>query len=542
MFHDKEKRLIKLRLLKNYTKITVKKDSSLLFWYNKYTRETMVIDMLKRNNQLEWSFSKHTELYDILIEQDNFWRQLNEMVDFSFVVDMLKDKYSSTMGRTSEDVIRMFKYLLLKTYHKLSDRGLIERTKTDLLFKYFLGYDPEETKLIDASLLTVFRRERLKDNDENLMDQLIAKTVEIAIEKGLIEAKNKLIVDSTHTNAMYSHISPREELIRQAKELRKSVYKIDETMHEKMPKKREATGLLEDQIEYTKELLKIIKKEERFLKLPAIKEQIDLLEETMMDTEYEIEYSKDQDAKVGHKTADTSFFGYKTHIAMTPERIITAATVTTGEKHDGKELIDLIEKSEENGIEVEAIIGDGAYSEKDNLDYCNENNIKNVSKLSKSVTHGNGKNKENFEYNKDAGMYVCKAGHMAIRKAKQGKKATNQQVESYYFDVEKCKHCPLKNGCYKDGAKTKTYNVKIKDDTHINQMDYMETEEFKTLYAERYKIEAKNAELKNNYDYGEANACGKQGITIQGATTLFLANMKRIIKLNNEKNEKEANK
>lgn len=58
----------------------------------------------------------------------------------------------------------------------------------------------------------------------------------------------------------------------------------------------------------------------------------------MYDTEYEIEYSKDKDAKVGHKTADTSFFGYKTHIAMTPERIITAATITTGEKHDGKEL------------------------------------------------------------------------------------------------------------------------------------------------------------------------------------------------------------
>lgn len=33
-------------------------------------------------------------------------------------------------------------------------------------------------------------------------------------------------------------------------------------------------------------------------------------------------------------------------------------------------------------------------------------------------------------------------------------------------------------------------------DIHINQMDYMETEEFKTLYSERYKIEAKNAELK----------------------------------------------
>lgn len=493
--------------------------------------------MLKMTNQIELNFSKHIELYDILIPENNFWKQLNDMIDFSFVVDMLKDKYSSTMGRTAEDVIRMFKFLLLKSYFKLSDRGLIERTMTDMLFKYFLGYNPEETKLIDSSLLTVFRRERLIDNDENLMDKLIEKTVELALEKGLIEVKNKIIVDATHTNAMFSHISPREELIRQAKNLRKVVYKIDETMHDKMPKKREATGLLEDQIEYTKELLNLLTDDGRFEKLPNIKEQMDYLKETMEDTEIELEYSKDQDAKVGHKSADTSFFGYKTHIAMTPERIITAATITSGEKHDGKELQMLIEKSNNNGIEVEAIIGDGAYSEKDNLDYCKENNIKNISKLSKSVTHGNGKNKDDFEYNKDAGMYVCKAGHMAIKKVKSGSKDKNQQVESYFFDVEKCKHCPFKDGCYKDGAKTKTFNVKIKDETHIEHVDYMETNEFKELYSNRYMIEAKNAELKNNYGYDRANACGKLGITIQGATTLFLANMKRIIKLKEEKNK-----
>ncbi len=493
--------------------------------------------MLKAQKQLELNISPYIELYNILISEDNFWRQLNDMIDFSFVYEILKNKYSSTMGRNAEDVTRMFKYLLLKSYFKLSDRGLIERTKTDMLFKYFLGYSPEETKLINPSLLTVFRRERLVDEDENLMDKLIEKTVQLALEKGLIEVQNKIIVDSTHTNAMFSHISPREELIRQAKNLRKSVYKIDESMHEKMPKKREASGLLEDQIEYSKELLNVLKEDGRFEKLPNIKEQMEYLKETLEDTEIELEYSKDQDAKIGHKTADTSFFGYKTHIAMTPERIVTAATVTSGEKHDGKELTNLIEKSKSNGIKVEAIIGDGAYSEKENLDYCNENNIKNVSKLSKTVTHGNGKNKDDFEYNKDAGMYVCKAGHMAIKKIRTGSKKKNEQVESYFFDVEKCKHCPLKKGCYKKGAKTKTFNVKIKDDIHIAQMDYMETEEFKKLYSERYKIEAKNSELKNNYGYGKANACGKLGITIQGATTLFLANMKRIIKLNEEKNK-----
>lgn len=504
--------------------------------------------MLKENNQLSFCLSAHASLYDLLIDKNNFWRQLKDMIDFSFVYDELKDKYSSTMGRKAEDVIRMFKYLLLKNYYKLSDRGLVERTKTDMLFKYFLDYLPEEINLIDPSLLTVFRRERLsnKDNEEktatNLMDKLISKTVEIALAEGIIEVKNKIIEDSTHTNAMYQHISPREELIKQAKELRKSIYKIDETMHDKMPKKRENTGLLEDQIEYTKELLNLVKKDVRFTTIPSINEKINILEETMNDTEYEIEYSKDKDAKVGHKTADTSFFGYKTHIAMTPERIITAAVVTTGEKHDGKQLQTLVKKSKANGIEVEAVIGDGAYSEKENIEYCEENNIKLASKLSKFVTHGNSQKNNEFEYNKDAGMYVCRAGHMAIKKShkkiKDKRYNSQSEVESYFFDIEKCKYCPYKEGCYKEGAKSKTYNVTIKSDVHIKHMDYMKTEEFKKLYAERYKIEAKNSELKSNFGYDTANACGKNGITIQGASALFLANIKRIIKLKEEKIQK----
>lgn len=103
----------------------------------------------------------------------------------------------------------------------------------------------------------------------------------------------------------------------------------------------------------------------------------------------------------------------------------------------------------------------------------------------------------------------------------------------FYFDVEKCKHCPFKTGCYKEG--TKTFNVKIKDKTHIEHMDYMETNEFKELYSNRYMIEVNNAELKNNYGYDRANACGKLSMTI----TLFLTNMKRIIRLNEEKNIEE---
>src|SRR5690625_7183492 len=120
-----------------------------------------------------------------------------------------------------------------------------------------------------------------------------------------------------------------------------------------------------------------------------------------------MQVSKNKDAKVGHKTADSSFFGYKTHIAMSEERIITAATVTTGEKNDGKELQTLIKKSMEAGIEVKTVIGDAAYSGKGNIQHSNENNLDLVAKLN-PITQGSRTKEDEFEYNKEDRKSVVK--------------------------------------------------------------------------------------------------------------------------------------
>ena len=133
-----------------------------------------------------------------------------------------------------------------------------------------------------------------------------------------------------------------------------------------------------------------------------------MLNETLEDDIHHIQACADADARIGHKSVDTSFFGYKTHIAMTEERIITAATITTGEKNDGKELETLITKSQKAGIKVKTIIGDSAYSEKGNIEFANRNNIKLVAKLNPSVTQGFRKKEDEFQFNKDAGMYVKK--------------------------------------------------------------------------------------------------------------------------------------
>ena len=74
----------------------------------------------------------------------------------------------------------MFKYLLLKSIFDLSDVDVVERSKYDMSFKYFLDMAPEDP-VIDPSSLTKFRKLRLQD--VSLLDMLIGKTVEIALGK-----------------------------------------------------------------------------------------------------------------------------------------------------------------------------------------------------------------------------------------------------------------------------------------------------------------------------------------------------------------------
>ena len=161
-----------------------------------------------------------------------------------------------------------------------------------------------------------------------------------------------------------------------------------------------------------------------------------------------------------------------------------------------------------------------------------EENIELVAKLNPCISQGFRKEEDKFDYNKDAGMFVCPAGHMAIRKARQGKKNVSaNQTTTYYFDVEKCKTCALREGCYKTGAKTKSYSVSIKSDEHQSQMKFQETERFKLLSKERYKIEAKNSELKNVLGYDRALSYGLSCMEMQGAMAIFAANLRRIVKI-----------
>jgi transposase len=482
--------------------------------------------MLKDNSQLE--FSEYADLYERIIPQDNLLRKIKENIDFSFVNPMLKKSYCEHYGRPAKEPEMMFKLLFLKKLYDLSDEKLMENAAMHMGYKYFLDVSPE-AEMVDPSLLTKFRKTRIT---EDILEEMLKETVQQAIAKGIINSR-MIIVDATHSKSSAKHETPTQILRRLTKELRKEIYRTQYETSEKFPEKPCETAELSEEIRYSQTLIEVIKEAVSNYGTEKAKKTMKRVEELLGSERLEeIQSLADADAKLGYKSEDNPFFGYKNHIAMTEERIITGIEVTSGEAPDGDYLPKLVEQSKANGIEVKEVSGDMAYSGKDNLDYAKGKGIKIISKLNPVISNGNGQAVKGFVYNKDADMYQCPAGHLAVRKAMNPKntKGKNKRI-TYYFDVKKCEVCPQREGCYKHGAKTKTYNVTILSDVHKEQKTFQETEYFKERAKQRYMIEAKNAELKQAHGLNKADSVGITAMRLQSYFTAVVVNMKRIVTL-----------
>ena len=481
--------------------------------------------MLKDHSQLQLSLSPYQGLYDAIIPEDHLLRRIKENIDFSFVNPMLRKQYCENFGRPAKEPEMMFKLLFLKKLYDLSDEALISSAQTDMAYKFFLNLEPE-AKMIDSSLLTKFRKTRIT---EDILEELLKETIQQALDKNLIKS-GTIIVDSTHTLASVRAKSPTQILRDMSKQLRKEIYKIAFELSEQFPEKPSLEAGLDEEIAYTKELLRILEEgiescgNKKIQKLS--REMKELLEDERLK---EIRSKEDKDARFGHKTATSTFYGYKNHLAMTEERLIAGISVTDGGAPDGQELPKLIEKAKENGIKV---IGDMAYVSDDNLEVCGKE-ITLIARTNTAVAAAaNGNLEEGFCFNKDAGMLQCPAGELSTRVEKRTAKNGNTYLR-YIFSKVTCRKCPQREKCRvgRSNAKTRSYSITQASEKNLERLKFEESEYFQERMKIRHRIEEKNGELKEAHGLRKADSRGLFAMHLQMYFTAFTANVKRIVRL-----------
>lgn len=490
--------------------------------------------MLRRNNQTEMSF--HAELYK-LIPEDHLLRKINRIVDFSFIFELVEHSYCQYYGRPANEPEVLFRLLFLQFLYNLSDERVVQEAQVNLAYKWFLGVSPEEA-IPDSSQLSRFRNHRL---GVSRIDDILSMIVRQCVEQGLIKSK-AVIMDATHTHANCQKERPLTVLRDASKRLFRVVVKRHPKLEKRLPYQPKLPSDIHEaekvMLHYLAELGETVE-----ALLPdhegAISDKMKIAKQIVEDerllAQKGIRSAIDPEARFGWKSSTLSFFGYKEHLAMNEEEIIVAMEVTGGSEDDGKQLPRLLEQATKNGIEIHEVIADTAYSRKDNLIGLTAQGIEPIIPLN-SVVHTGGVKQEGFEYNKDADFAICPAEEHSVRKQVQGSKESGySQSLVFYFDIQKCRQCPLQDRCLKPGASFKTFSVRITAEHYQTQLALEASAYFKTRSKRRRIIEHKHAELKRFHSMYRARYHGLLRMRIQAILTAFAVNAKRMVKLIDEK-------
>jgi transposase len=98
--------------------------------------------MLKKRPPQDSFFGSY--LYDRIVTVDHLLRKINQVVDFSFVNELVRDRYTPDFGRPAEDPEFMLRLCLLQYIYGDSDREVVANARINLANKYFLGLAVDE--------------------------------------------------------------------------------------------------------------------------------------------------------------------------------------------------------------------------------------------------------------------------------------------------------------------------------------------------------------------------------------------------------------
>ena len=95
--------------------------------------------MLTTNNPNKRTQVEITSI-DQLVPEDHLVRKLDAYIDFNFIYDLVKDKYSTETGRPSIDPVVLFKIVVIQYIFGIkSMRQTIAEIETKVAYRWFLA-------------------------------------------------------------------------------------------------------------------------------------------------------------------------------------------------------------------------------------------------------------------------------------------------------------------------------------------------------------------------------------------------------------------
>ena len=463
--------------------------------------------MMSQNNDKNRS-QIHFVCMDDLVPEDHLLRIIDKAIDWSFIYDLVQDKYSQETGRPSIDPVTLIKIPFIQYLYGIkSMRQTIKDIEVNMAYRWFLGLEIYD-KVPHFSTFSKNYTRRFKDTD--LFEQIFEYILEQCYKFKLVDP-SEVFVDATHVKARAN-----------GKKMRKRIARQEALFYEGMLRRE----IEQDRAKHGKKPLK--DKDDDNDPKPdsgSTDKFEDYTDDVPLDGK-EIKCSTtDPDSGWFRKGEHKNVFAYGIETACDKFGWILGFTVNKGNEHDSRTFKGLFDKLKNIGIK--RCVLDAGYKTPPIAKLLIDNGISPVFPYKRPMTKDGFFHKYEYVYDEYYDCYICPNNQ-------QLKYSTTNKAG--YREYKSCGHicaaCQYLSQCTESKTHTKVITRHVWEPYMELSEDIRHTEGMRELYSKRKEtIERIFGTAKENHGFRYTQMYGKARMIMKVALTFACMNLKKLARI-----------
>ena len=431
---------------------------------------------------------------DDLVPQDHLLRLIDKAIDWSFIYDLVEDKYCSDNGRPSIDPVVLIKIPFIQYLYGIrSMRQTIKEIEVNVAYRWFLGLEMLDPVPHFSTFGKNYSR-RFKDTD--LFEQIFEHILSECYKYKLVDP-TEVFVDATHVKARANNKKMRKRIAQQEAKF------YEEQLKEEINSDREAHG-----------------------KKPLKEKKDDDPKNGASGGGKEIkESTSDPDSGWFHKGEHKQVFAYGVETACDKHGWILGYSVHPGNQHDSVTFPVLYDKIRDIGIET--LIVDAGYKTPAIAKLLMDDGIRPLFPYKSPMTKKGFFRKYEYAYDEYYDCYVCPNG-----KTLEYSTTNRDGYREYKSCGAVCESCPYLAQCTGSRDHVKVITRHVWEPYMEMAEDIRHTLGMKELYQQRKQtIERLFGTAKENHGFRYTQQYGKARMEMKVGLTYACMNLKKLARI-----------
>lgn len=431
---------------------------------------------------------------DDMVPQDHLLRIIDKAIDWSFIYDLVVEKYSIDNGRPSLDPVMLIKLAFIQYLYGIkSMRQTVKEIEVNVAYRWFLGLDMFDSVPHFSTFGKNYTR-RFKDTD--LFEQIFSHILEQCYKFRLVDP-SEVFVDATHVKARANN-----------KKMHKRIAHEEALFYEELLKKE----INEDREAHGKKPLKDKDDDDN---TPS--SSSGGADEKTIKTS-----TSDPDSGWFHKGEHKSVFAYAVETACDKNGWILGYSVHPGNLHDSRTFKTLYDKIKNIGIDT--LIADAGYKTPAIAKLLIDDGIRPLFPYKVPMTKEGFFRKYEYVYDEYNDCYICPNEQFLTYRT------TNRDgYREYKSCGNVCVSCPYLSKCTESRDHVKLVTRHIWEPYMEVCEDIRHTLGMKDLYGKRKEtIERLFGSAKENHGFRYTQMFGKARMDMKVGLTYSCMNLKKL--------------